>query len=164
MALEASTLEAAALAARLQTADERSTYMIAREIMGLANEDECPEGFEFVQLAAIAARVVTLDEETIAAHVTRLAAVSRSLHRLAEAACCRELTAAEDKRDDRLSAEAAKIGAKLGAEKTWTQGDPRGYMVRMLFRRPDGKPISNNMGGEDYGVLAALVAARVGAP
>ncbi len=54
--------------------------------------------------------------------------------RLAEVACNRELTPAEDALDDRLDARVKEIGGELGL-RAYRQGDPRGWTIRVVVGR-----------------------------
>lgn len=51
-------------------------------------------------------------------------------HFLAEAACNRELTERETKRDEEMDARVVAIGKELGL-KAYRQGDPRGWTIRV---------------------------------
>jgi hypothetical protein len=68
---------------------------------------------------------------------------ARTIHRLAEIACERELTSTEEKRDEIAT---ARIGGRLAAYgiESHFQGDPRGAVVKL--RLPSGR--ANDFGGE----------------
>lgn len=92
-------------------------------------------------------------EATAVIHATEAArdasmlmGMARSIHRLAEAACNRELTKAEQKRDSRLEKSVSEILAGYGLVAKFN-GDPRGYAVNIHF--PDGS--YNTWGGKEEG-------------
>ena len=74
----------------------------------------------------------------------RLQAISRSLHRLAEASCNYGLTERQDKREDRLVEEATAIAHRYGLL-AYHQGDPRGWNLYMVH--PD------QLGGYEIGAV-----------
>ena len=53
---------------------------------------------------------------------------------LAEAACNRELTEREERRDEEMDAKVKEVGKELGL-KAYRQGDPRGWTIRVVVPR-----------------------------
>ena len=70
-----------------------------------------------------------------------------TLHRLAETACNRELTQAEARKVERIESRVRDLLALYHVPVRF-EGDPRGGTIRMTF----GDRISNNWGGEDWGI------------
>lgn len=58
---------------------------------------------------------------------------ARSIGRLDEAACNRELTARENRRLDRLYGDLVKRAREFGADDVFHQSDPRGAPIWILF-------------------------------
>jgi hypothetical protein len=70
-----------------------------------------------------------------------------TLHRLAELACDRELTRAEQAKNDRIEGRVRDLLALYHVPVRF-EGDPRGGTIRMKFV----SGASNNWGGEDWGI------------
>jgi len=70
-----------------------------------------------------------------------------TLHRYAELACDRELTARERTKVTRIEDRVRDLLALYHVPVRF-EGDPRGGTIRMTF----GDRISNNWGGEDWGI------------
>ena len=68
----------------------------------------------------------------------RLHGIAKSVHRLGELSCNFGLTDRQDKREDRLVAEARKLAESIGAQ-LYYQGDPRGWEFSLYFPQ-DLKP------------------------
>lgn len=83
----------------------------------------------------------------IAREAGELKAMARSLRRLAEAACNRELTRREVKRTENLKQAVCRLVIEYGISNVDFNGDPRGYAVYLHF--PDGR--GNTMGGDETG-------------
>ena len=71
-----------------------------------------------------------------------------ALHRLAETACNRDMTAHETKREASITAKVAAIAQQLDF-KVKINHDPRGGAIRFIL--PSGKP--NNWDGETWGIF-----------
>ncbi len=70
-----------------------------------------------------------------------------ALHRLAETACNRDMTAHEEKREASITTRVKAIAERIGF-KVKFNGDPRGGAIRFIL--PSGK--SNNWDGETWGI------------
>ncbi len=70
-----------------------------------------------------------------------------ALHRLAETACNRDMTAHEEKRESSITAKVKAIAEMIGF-KVRLNSDPRGGAIRFIL--PSGK--SNNWDGETWGI------------
>ncbi len=70
-----------------------------------------------------------------------------TLHRLAETACNRELTAREQAKNDTIEGRVRDLLALYQVPVRF-EGDPRGGTIRMYFV----SGASNNWGGEDWGI------------
>lgn len=102
------------------------------------------------RLAVILARYTKSADTRIASAAVALAKIGRQLHTLAEIDCNEGLDARRAKRWDNLQRKAGVILQDLWPLESitsYTQGDPRGYCLRLRF--PGGE--SNNLGG-DFGV------------
>jgi hypothetical protein len=64
--------------------------------------------------------------------IEELRKISRSLHYLAEAACNYGLTPRQEKRQDRLEAQAKQYAKEIGGVKVYFQGDPRGCALYLV--------------------------------
>ena len=71
-----------------------------------------------------------------------------TLHRLAEVACERELTRAEQSKNDRIESRVRDL-LTLYQIPVRFEGDPRGGTIRMYFV----SGASNNWGGDDWGIF-----------
>ena len=94
---------------------------------------------DFIRRVVSASKIPS-DKATILA--TKLWKMSGRSSRLAEAACNRELTKAEDALDDKMDAKVKEIGKLLGL-KAYREGDPRGWTIRVVV----GKELANNWDG-----------------
>lgn len=70
-----------------------------------------------------------------------------TMHRIAETACMRELTRAEEKRDENTEKRVKKLAEELGFEVRFN-GDPRGGAIRFVL--PSKR--SNGWDGETWGI------------
>lgn len=102
------------------------------------------------QLAVVLSRYTKLGFLMCGHTAVRLGEIGRTLHRLAEKDCNKGLTERDAERWRRLQAQALAALQELNCRESITvstQGDPRGYVLRLKFPRGE----SNNMGG-DFGV------------
>lgn len=87
---------------------------------------------------------------------SRICRLATTYGRLQETACCRELTAGEQRREQTIEETIRRlVQTHLPfVEKVAFGGDPRGYTVRLYApdRRHEGRNIYNTWGGSEHGL------------